>query len=106
MLSSWDFDQTFVSGLKSDPETAEEVLEHHRGFDRWKTWRLRSKAHSGSGDARVVKYTLCVFFFFLPVVCHPHVFDLQADEARKYGARVYCVGIKDFDEQQVRGLTS
>lgn len=46
------------------------------------------------------------FFFFLPVVCHPHVFDLQADEARNYGARVYCVGIKDFDEQQVRGLTS
>uniref|UniRef100_A0AAX7V055 Anthrax toxin receptor n=1 Tax=Astatotilapia calliptera TaxID=8154 RepID=A0AAX7V055_ASTCA len=25
----------------------------------------------------------------------------QADEARKYGARVYCVGIKDFDEQQI-----
>lgn len=25
----------------------------------------------------------------------------QADEARKYGARVYCVGIKDFDEQQL-----
>uniref|UniRef100_A0A3Q0QX69 ANTXR cell adhesion molecule 2a n=1 Tax=Amphilophus citrinellus TaxID=61819 RepID=A0A3Q0QX69_AMPCI len=24
----------------------------------------------------------------------------QAEEARKYGARVYCVGIKDFDEQQ------
>lgn len=33
-----------------------------------------------------------------------HLFDLQADEARKYGARVYCVGIKDFDEQQVREL--
>lgn len=31
-----------------------------------------------------------------------HLFDRQADEARKYGARVYCVGIKDFDEQQVR----
>uniref|UniRef100_A0A667YB69 Anthrax toxin receptor n=1 Tax=Myripristis murdjan TaxID=586833 RepID=A0A667YB69_9TELE len=26
----------------------------------------------------------------------------EADEARKYGARVYCVGVKDFDEQQVR----
>uniref|UniRef100_A0A3Q3A155 Anthrax toxin receptor n=2 Tax=Kryptolebias marmoratus TaxID=37003 RepID=A0A3Q3A155_KRYMA len=25
----------------------------------------------------------------------------EADEARKYGARVYCVGIKDFDEQQL-----
>lgn len=25
----------------------------------------------------------------------------QAHEARKYGARVYCVGIKDFDEQQL-----
>ncbi|KAG7489508.1 anthrax toxin receptor 2 [Solea senegalensis] len=25
----------------------------------------------------------------------------QADEARRYGARVYCVGIKDFDEQQL-----
>ncbi|XP_077571885.1 anthrax toxin receptor 2 [Stigmatopora nigra] len=25
----------------------------------------------------------------------------QAEEARKYGARVYCVGIKDFDEQQL-----
>lgn len=31
-----------------------------------------------------------------------HLFDRQANEARKYGARVYCVGIKDFDEQQVR----
>uniref|UniRef100_A0A3B4WFM4 ANTXR cell adhesion molecule 2a n=1 Tax=Seriola lalandi dorsalis TaxID=1841481 RepID=A0A3B4WFM4_SERLL len=33
-----------------------------------------------------------------------YVHDLtvkQADEARKYGARVYCVGIKDFDEQQL-----
>ncbi|TKS77887.1 Anthrax toxin receptor 2 [Collichthys lucidus] len=25
----------------------------------------------------------------------------EANEARKYGARVYCVGIKDFDEQQL-----
>ncbi|KAF3851463.1 hypothetical protein F7725_013235, partial [Dissostichus mawsoni] len=25
----------------------------------------------------------------------------EADEARKFGARVYCVGIKDFDEQQL-----
>uniref|UniRef100_A0A8D3DDN4 ANTXR cell adhesion molecule 2a n=1 Tax=Scophthalmus maximus TaxID=52904 RepID=A0A8D3DDN4_SCOMX len=25
----------------------------------------------------------------------------QADEARRFGARVYCVGIKDFDEQQL-----
>uniref|UniRef100_A0A672GT57 Anthrax toxin receptor n=1 Tax=Salarias fasciatus TaxID=181472 RepID=A0A672GT57_SALFA len=25
----------------------------------------------------------------------------EADEARRYGARVYCVGVKDFDEQQV-----
>lgn len=33
-----------------------------------------------------------------------HLFNLQAEEARKYGARVYCVGIKDFDEQQVREL--
>lgn len=31
-----------------------------------------------------------------------HLFDRQADEARKYGARVYCVGIKEFDEKQVR----
>lgn len=30
-----------------------------------------------------------------------NLFVPQADEARKYGARVYCVGIKDFDEQQV-----
>ncbi|MEQ2262639.1 hypothetical protein XENORESO_018030, partial [Xenotaenia resolanae] len=28
----------------------------------------------------------------------------QADEARKYGARVYCVGIKDFDEQQLSDI--
>ncbi|XP_022062046.2 ANTXR cell adhesion molecule 2a [Acanthochromis polyacanthus] len=28
----------------------------------------------------------------------------QADEARKYGARVYCVGIKDFDEQQLADI--
>lgn len=35
-------------------------------------------------------------------ICSVHLFDRQADEARKYGARVYCVGIKDFDEQQVR----
>lgn len=26
---------------------------------------------------------------------------IQADGARKYGARVYCVGVKDFDEEQV-----
>ncbi|TNN71746.1 Anthrax toxin receptor 2 [Liparis tanakae] len=25
----------------------------------------------------------------------------EADEARRFGARVYCVGIKDFDEQQM-----
>ncbi|KAM9744300.1 anthrax toxin receptor 2 [Menidia menidia] len=25
----------------------------------------------------------------------------EANEARKYGARVYCVGVKDFDEQQL-----
>uniref|UniRef100_A0AAV2MQS7 Anthrax toxin receptor n=1 Tax=Knipowitschia caucasica TaxID=637954 RepID=A0AAV2MQS7_KNICA len=25
----------------------------------------------------------------------------EADEARKFGARVYCVGVKDFDEQQL-----
>uniref|UniRef100_A0A3P8NCB8 Anthrax toxin receptor n=1 Tax=Astatotilapia calliptera TaxID=8154 RepID=A0A3P8NCB8_ASTCA len=30
-----------------------------------------------------------------------YVHELTADEARKYGARVYCVGIKDFDEQQL-----
>lgn len=44
---------------------------------------------------------------FLKLACStssPHLFDLQADEARKYGARVYCVGIKDFDEQQVRQI--
>ncbi|XP_040898284.1 ANTXR cell adhesion molecule 2a [Toxotes jaculatrix] len=28
----------------------------------------------------------------------------EADEARKYGARVYCVGIKDFDEQQLADI--
>ncbi|XP_061529524.1 ANTXR cell adhesion molecule 2a isoform X2 [Phycodurus eques] len=28
----------------------------------------------------------------------------QAEEARKYGARVYCVGIKDFDEQQLADI--
>ncbi|XP_041854274.1 ANTXR cell adhesion molecule 2a isoform X2 [Melanotaenia boesemani] len=28
----------------------------------------------------------------------------EADEARKYGARVYCVGVKDFDEQQLAGI--
>lgn len=26
---------------------------------------------------------------------------IQADLARMYGARVYCVGVKDFDEEQV-----
>jgi hypothetical protein len=26
---------------------------------------------------------------------------MQANIARTYGARVYCVGIKDFDEQQL-----
>lgn len=30
----------------------------------------------------------------------PCVF-LQADKAREYGARVYCVGVKDFDKDQV-----
>ncbi|KAM4615718.1 anthrax toxin receptor 2 [Polymixia lowei] len=28
----------------------------------------------------------------------------EADKARKYGARVYCVGIKDFDEQQLANV--
>ncbi|KAK1792401.1 hypothetical protein P4O66_012345, partial [Electrophorus voltai] len=34
----------------------------------------------------------------------PYVHDLtvkEADTARKYGARVYCVGIKDFDKDQL-----
>uniref|UniRef100_A0A8C6KZ96 ANTXR cell adhesion molecule 2a n=1 Tax=Nothobranchius furzeri TaxID=105023 RepID=A0A8C6KZ96_NOTFU len=37
----------------------------------------------------------------------PYIYELtvqQADEARKYGARVYCVGIKDFDEQQLADI--
>lgn len=29
------------------------------------------------------------------------VFFLQAEVARQYGARVYCVGVKDFDKDQV-----
>uniref|UniRef100_H3DH28 Anthrax toxin receptor n=1 Tax=Tetraodon nigroviridis TaxID=99883 RepID=H3DH28_TETNG len=36
-----------------------------------------------------------------------YVHDLtvkEANEARKYGARVYCVGIKDFDEQQLANI--
>ena len=43
-----------------------------------------------------------------PTCCtsSPHLFDPQADKARTFGARVYCVGIKDFDEQQVRKLES
>lgn len=54
-------------------------------------------------------YILHAFSFFcsLHSTCctsSVYLFDLQADEARKYGARVYCVGIKDFDEQQVREL--
>uniref|UniRef100_A0A672GNJ5 Anthrax toxin receptor n=1 Tax=Salarias fasciatus TaxID=181472 RepID=A0A672GNJ5_SALFA len=28
----------------------------------------------------------------------------EADEARRYGARVYCVGVKDFDEQQLADI--
>ncbi|KAI3372917.1 hypothetical protein L3Q82_023365 [Scortum barcoo] len=28
----------------------------------------------------------------------------EANDARKYGARVYCVGIKDFDEQQLADI--
>lgn len=39
-----------------------------------------------------------------PRTSSTHLFDLQADKARNYGARVYCVGIKDFDEQQVREI--
>lgn len=30
----------------------------------------------------------------------------QADKARGYGARVYCVGVMDFDHNQVGGLLS
>lgn len=45
----------------------------------------------------------CNALYVRPVA---HLLALQADEARKYGARVYCVGIKDFDEQQVRELYS
>lgn len=30
----------------------------------------------------------------------------QADKARGYGARVYCVGVMDFDQNQVGGLLS
>uniref|UniRef100_A0A147A729 Anthrax toxin receptor n=1 Tax=Fundulus heteroclitus TaxID=8078 RepID=A0A147A729_FUNHE len=36
----------------------------------------------------------------LGVYVHSYTVE-QADEARKYGARVYCVGVKDFDEQQL-----
>lgn len=33
------------------------------------------------------------------------VFSLQANVAREFGARVYCVGVKDFDKDQVnKGL--
>ncbi|CAN9512720.1 unnamed protein product [Ophioblennius macclurei] len=28
----------------------------------------------------------------------------EADEARRFGARVYCVGVKDFDEQQLADI--
>ncbi len=30
----------------------------------------------------------------------------QADKARGFGARVYCVGVMDFDHKQVGGLHS
>uniref|UniRef100_A0A4W4FHB1 VWFA domain-containing protein n=1 Tax=Electrophorus electricus TaxID=8005 RepID=A0A4W4FHB1_ELEEL len=33
---------------------------------------------------------------------YPH--DLTADLAREYGARVYCVGVKDFDAQQLADI--
>lgn len=61
-------------------------------------------------ETKVSLFILLLFFntpTFLVCTCCTHsarVFALQADEARKYGARVYCVGIKDFDEQQVREL--
>ena len=29
---------------------------------------------------------------------------LQADKARTFATRVYCVGVKDFDERQVHSL--
>ncbi|XP_051958626.1 anthrax toxin receptor 2-like isoform X1 [Xyrauchen texanus] len=37
----------------------------------------------------------------------PYIHELtkeQADIARKYGARVYCVGVKDFDEEQLADI--
>lgn len=117
----WDFIKYLfeLEGLKSDPETADKVLEHHPGFDRWKTRSLCSRAHGERGEIHIVTYKFkmqifssstfsfmfpFIFFQFQCFKCHLHEFDLQADEARKYGARVYCVGIKDFDEQQVREL--
>lgn len=54
---------------------------------------------SSNSWMRWILFHSVFFFLFQPVV---HL--SQAEEARKYGARVYCVGIKDFDEQQVREL--
>lgn len=37
----------------------------------------------------------------------PYIHELtekEANKARKYGARIYCVGIKDFDEQQLADI--
>lgn len=37
----------------------------------------------------VERFEVCLWTFF------------QADRAREFGARVYCVGVMDFDHQQV-----
>lgn len=52
---------------------------------------------------------LSIFFFSFSFCLHlqpvAHCWaEVQANKARKYGARIYCVGIKDFDEQQVSEL--
>lgn len=55
--------------------------------------------------------SLKVIFLVLAVVVHAQVIfthcvvNFQADKARTFGARVFCVGVMDFDPTQVRGAS-
>lgn len=97
-------------GLGADTDSEHQVLQHHPGADGRQAGGLCSWADKEGGERNqsvLINIIIIILFNATCVVVCTHsacVLALQADEARKYGARVYCVGIKDFDEQQVREL--
>lgn len=91
-------------GLGSDTKADDQVVQHHPGADGRQAGGLRPRAHREGGERRRVLRQPTLVQIFSSSMGPSLLFPPQADQARQHGARVYCVGIKDFDEQQVREL--